>query len=241
MKAPAPAPAVFLELQGQCPICEAPTTFRAENDWLRDSLLCVRCGSIPRERALARVLHEKRPHWRRLAIHEASPVPRGITRKMQLEAPGYVPTHFVGGAPLGKLVGGVRNENLEAQTFADESFDLVVTQDVFEHLFDPAAATREIWRTLKPGGAHLCTFPISKHRADAVRWRARRNADGTVEHMESPEYHSGGRDLVTVDYGHDIHRQIADWAPFDVSIVRASNRAAGVLGEFTEVIVCQKA
>ncbi len=32
-----------------------------------------------------------------------------------------------------------------------------LTQDVFEHLFDPAAAFREIARTLQPGGAHVFT------------------------------------------------------------------------------------
>ncbi|MGH8487345.1 MAG: class I SAM-dependent methyltransferase [Gammaproteobacteria bacterium] len=45
-----------------------------------------------------------------------------------------------------------RCENLEEQTFHDEFFDLVITQDVFEHVFHPDLAIREIARTLRPGG-----------------------------------------------------------------------------------------
>ena len=55
---------------------------------------------------------------------------------------------------------GIRCENLEHLSFGDESFDLHLTRDVFEHLFDPATAFREIARTLRPGLAHLFTTPL---------------------------------------------------------------------------------
>jgi ubiquinone/menaquinone biosynthesis C-methylase UbiE len=41
--------------------------------------------------------------------------------------------------------------------FENESIDLHVMQDVFEHLFTPSAAFREIARTLRAGGAHVFT------------------------------------------------------------------------------------
>ena len=63
---------------------------------------------------------------------------------------------------------GVCCENLEHMSFGDESFDLHLTQDVFEHLFDPAAAFREIARTLRPGGAHLYYSARQKKRADSI-------------------------------------------------------------------------
>lgn len=52
---------------------------------------------------------------------------------------------------------GYRSEALERQTFADERFDLVMTQDVMEHIFDVEAAFRKIYRTV----AHL--FPPEYH------------------------------------------------------------------------------
>ncbi len=235
--------APFLDYQGVCPVCEQRVQFTAGNERFRDSLVCPRCASVPRERALALVLNEKRPNWRTLAIHECSPAERGISHRLRTEARGYVATHFFDAEPLGATVRGFRNENLEAQTFPDGSFDIVITLDVMEHLFDPEAAHREIWRTLKPGGLHLCTFPISKGRSNALTWRAKRDATGGVEHLAPAEYHGnpiGGAALVTVDYGYDIHKQIAEWAPFDVSVVRACNKTAGVMGEMTDVVVCER-
>lgn len=49
--------------------------------------------------------------------------------------------------------------------FRDASFDLVVAGAVFEHLVDPRAAAREIWRVLKPGGQVIadCSFVFPFH------------------------------------------------------------------------------
>lgn len=233
----------LVEYRGVCPVCAQGVMFSAKNEKFRDSLVCPSCGSVPRERALALVLNEKRPNWRTLAIHECSPAERGISHRLKSDAPRYVATHFFEDKPLGSMVRGFRNENLEAQTFADATFDIVVTLDVMEHLFDPATAHREIWRTLRPGGLHICTFPISKNQGPAMKARANRNADGSIEHLVPAEYHGnpiGGGALVTVDYGYDIHKQIAEWAPYDVSVVRANNKTAGVMGEMTDVIVCER-
>ena len=62
----------------------------------------------------------------------------------------------------GTIVNAVRCENLEHLTFDNESVDLHITQDVFEHLFDPAAAFREIARTLRLGGAHVLLLRSSE-------------------------------------------------------------------------------
>src|SRR5947207_15948896 len=75
--------------------------------------------------------------------------------KLARECPEYLPTHFFPDAPRGQIHRGFRCEDLMAQTFENESFDLVITSDVFEHLPDVTSAVREIMRTLKPGGAHI--------------------------------------------------------------------------------------
>jgi len=61
-----------------------------------------------------------------------------------------------------------KNRNLNAgycQTdclnlpFADNSFDLIVGMEVFEHLMNPAHALKEAARLLKPDGIIITTFP----------------------------------------------------------------------------------
>jgi 2-polyprenyl-3-methyl-5-hydroxy-6-metoxy-1,4-benzoquinol methylase len=44
---------------------------------------------------------------------------------------------------------GFRCEDIESLSFGNESFDLVITQDVMEHVLNPALAFAEIGRILK--------------------------------------------------------------------------------------------
>jgi 2-polyprenyl-3-methyl-5-hydroxy-6-metoxy-1,4-benzoquinol methylase len=69
-----------------------------------------------------------------------------------------VPAQYFPGVALGGRHGGIRCEDLEHQTFKDGSLDVIITQDVMGHVFDPAEVYREVYRTLRPGG-------IYKHNA----------------------------------------------------------------------------
>ena len=57
--------------------------------------------------------------------------------------------------------------------FLDGSFDVVISQEVFEHLPDPWAALAEVRRTLKPGGRLYLQVPfvIGYHSGPADYWR----------------------------------------------------------------------
>ena len=142
-------------------------------------------------------------------LHESSPVSgRGASRRLKNEAPGYVPSHYYPNAAAGEIVNGVRCEDLENLSFDDESSDLHLAQTLFEHLFDPAAAFREIVRTLRPGGAHVFTTPLVR-KNEPTRFCAPLAPDGSVIHLiEPPEYHrnpvSSEGSLVTVNWGYDI-------------------------------------
>jgi SAM-dependent methyltransferase len=237
---------IYLDYTGICPICEAPARFRASGPWLRDTLKCQSCpnGSLPRERALALVLQEVTPNWRDLNIHESSPENRGISKKIQKETKSYIATQLYPGIALGRMHQGFRNEDLQRLTFEDNEFDLFVSLDVFEHVPDPRLAFREIWRTLKPNGVLLSTFPVRKAQVAPVDPRVAFHGDGTITHLKEPEYHGNpvnpDGSLVTVDYGYEIHQKISEWAPFDVRVYRFNDKEHGILGEYTEVLLCRK-
>lgn len=231
------------EADGYCPICETQRRFAAKFHWYRDHLLCSGCGSIPRERAVALVLAERFPDWRRLRIHESSPVGRGVSLKLRQECPAYIATQFFPGEPVGAVVNGFRNENLERQTFPDASFDLVVSLDVMEHVNEPELCFKEIRRTLSPGGAYIFTAPTYKGETETTR-AARFLPDGLVEHFREAEYHGNPVNpqgsLVTFRYGYDLPELIAGWAAFSVRVHRFHDPYHGIIGEFTETYVCER-
>lgn len=185
------------------------------------------------------------PDWRNLAIHESSPGGRGVSQKLRKECPGYVETQYDPAVAAGERhpQEGYRSENLEKQTFADGSFDIVLSQDVFEHIFDPAAAIREIGRTLKSGGANMMTVPIVA-RASPSRRRASLGADGQVFHHLPPEFHGNPIDpngsLVTVDWGFDIAEFLSAHSHMPTMLYALEDRARGIQAEYLEVVISWK-
>jgi SAM-dependent methyltransferase len=228
---------------GNCPICQKSVIFESNYTWYRDHLFCDGCGSVPRERAVALTLEQYVPSWRHLRIHESSPEPRGISVKMQQQCSNYVATQFIPSQPLGVEYNGFRNENLECLTFPDQSFDVVVSLDVMEHVNDYETCFREIYRTLAVGGHYIFSAPTYKELVLSRRV-ARFLLDGSEEHYEPPEYHGNPVNeqgaLVTFRYGYDFAELIAKCSEFDVLVNRFCDAHHGIIGEFTEVYVCTR-
>ena len=230
---------------GWCPICAGEVTFASFDVWLRDHYFCPGCGSIPRERALMHAIEEHRPNWRELRIHEGSPCERGASQKLAGECRHYIQSQFDPDLGFGRQhpLKGYRSEDLEKQTFPDESFDLVITQDVMEHIFDVEAAFREIHRTLKPGGLHIFTTPlVNKDKPSLLR--ASRRDDGSVAHHFPPEFHGNPMSecgsLVVWHWGFDIARRITHAGAGTAQILDLEDERMGIEGEYLEVVIQSK-
>jgi SAM-dependent methyltransferase len=118
----------------------------------------------------------------------------------------------------------VPSEDLLGLSYADQSFDVVVTSDTLEHVPDVERALREIRRVLKRSGWHVFTVPVVWDRATTRRRASVRN-DGEVIHLLPPSYH-GNADLgaaadllVFYEFGREFVEQ-CERAGFAVRVLR---------------------
>lgn len=234
-------PVVF-QVCGHCPTCDSDVDFVARNTWLRDHLICTHCGSIPRERALMVVIDSYFPKWREAVIHESSPGQRGASLRLSNECSQYIPSQYFPGHTPGTVTNNMRCENLESLTFADESIDLHITQDVLEHVFHPSRAFKEIARTLKPGGMHIFTVPLV-NKGSPTKLRARIE-DNQIIYLEPEQYHGNpvgdGRALITIDWGFDICQSIFESTGLFTQLVHIDDVSKGIRAEYIEVLVTIK-
>ena len=230
------------QTSGHCPTCDREVDFVARNMWFRDHFFCSLCGSIPRERALMVAIESYFPEWREAVIHESSPGNRGASLRLSKECSNYIASQYFQKQTPGSMVGNVRCENLESLSFDDNSVDLHVTQDVLEHIFHPYKAFKEIARTLKPGGMHICSVPIvNKDKPSRLRARIEKN---DIVYLVPEQYHGNpvgdGRALVTVDWGFDICRHIFEASGLFTTILYIDDLSKGIRAEYIEILVTIK-
>jgi SAM-dependent methyltransferase len=235
--------ASYQKNNGYCPCCDSRTVFVSAHPWFRDHYRCTRCSSIPRERALMLTIQKYYPNWRTLSIHESSPNNSGASLKLRKQCPNYVASQYFPGQPPGARHEGALNQDLENQTFADGTFDLVVTQDVFEHIFDPGRAFEEIARTLRPGGAHIFSVPIINRHKKSERW-AQKDETGNVQFLGTPEYHANPVDRcgspVTMHWGFDIVDYIKSRTEMETTIEDPYDLDHGLSARFLEIFISKK-
>lgn len=78
-------------------------------------------------------------------------------------------------------------QDLQALDLRDASFDIVMTNEVLEHVPSIDAALSEIYRVLKVGGVHIGTMPFMYFQNESIV-RARME-NGRIVHLMEPEYH----------------------------------------------------
>ena len=120
----------------------------------------------------------------------------------------YIVSEFHPNFPFGEKIKGIRNENLEKLTFQKQSFDLVITGEVLEHVADLSKSLTEIYRILKIGGYHIFTTPVN-YSIKKTRLRATKSKNNSVKHLLPPILH--GNDVASGilafrDFGADIDK-----------------------------------
>lgn len=83
----------------------------------------------------------------------------------------------------------IRHEDLCALSFPDACFDLVICNEVLEHVYDLEGALRQCLRVLAPGGSFVGTLPFAYGQEQSVIKAHHRGHDIPPEVEGVPEIH----------------------------------------------------
>lgn len=102
--------------------------------------------------------------------------------------PRFLGTEYVPDEQQRRRLYPIPHEDLTRLSFRDESFDLTITNDVFEHVPSLPDALGELARVLRPGGVLIAVFPFAYDRDETIV-KAVQHGD-RIEHLAEPEYHA---------------------------------------------------
>ena len=221
-------------VEGVCVPCDTKMAFlvdmqsggkRHAHGWTpnwRERLECPLCRMNNRQRLMATLVKQAlsaKPAQHVYFLEQVTSIfnwAQTTFTQHQISGSEYLGHEYAGGA----VVKGIRHEDVENLSFADETLDLIISNDVFEHVPNPAKAFSECFRVLKPGGIMLATMPF--HRDKDLSVIRAKLTDGKLEHILPPAFHgnpvSADGSLVFTDFGWDLLDTIKSAGFRDVGI-----------------------
>ncbi|NLI82629.1 MAG: glycosyltransferase [Deltaproteobacteria bacterium] len=209
-------------VSGQCYPCGRHSKFlvdrrygavQEEGVWIpnwRERLVCGSCGLNNRQRLVAALTMD----WLSAVIGSDSCVymmeqvtPLYAFFRERFPGVRVIGSEFLNPSlPGGRIVDGIRHEDAERLSFLDSSVDVILSNDVLEHVNEPMAVLAECARVLRPGGMLVLTIPFHEARATSVRRASVLN--GEIKHHLEPQWHSNPispeGSLVFTDFGWDV-------------------------------------
>lgn len=253
---------------GRCNICGNSTNFYyTEKALYREQLFCQECRTTSRYRSIARGILDAISDLRGVRCKSIA----GLNRDLDIKALkvydtqasfywdtccypipdllskcSWIEVHtslYKPDQPRGARLGNdLTNQNLEALTFDEASFDIVITSDVMEHVRLDSLAHREIRRILRPGGRYIFTVPHYRHTRNNLERVAIIDPSDPEQdqYVMEKEYHGDansedGRALAYRVYGTEIDETLKELG-FEVEYSGREFPKLGILN--TELFYC---
>ena len=177
-----------------------------------ETCVCEECGLNSRMRALFDLLNiqcEINSNLRIYIAEQTTP----FFQKLKHKFPSLMGSEYLGAdRKCGKILinnennDNIRHEDITKLSFADEMFDIAITQEVFEHIPNYHQAFSELWRVISFGGSLVFSIPFF---FDLEKTRIRASFEnGNVVHYFPPEIHgnpiSNEGSLCFQNFGWDI-------------------------------------
>lgn len=232
----------YLSVVGFCEPCERASHFKlyctdsnAPN--FRESLICEHCGLNNRQRFIAGFV-------KKYLKTGSQPVTEIYVYEQVTSFYKYMMTHFsqcniIGSEFLGfdknpgEVIKGIRHEDAMALTFEDRSIDLIISNDVFEHVPCLKKSLAEVSRVLRKGGILIFTIPF--HTKNDMTISRACFESGRLIHLLPEQYHGNPVDnkgsLVFHDIGWDVLDMCKQAGFCDAYAVGYYNYLLGYIGD----------
>lgn len=237
--------------EGYCQCCEKNALFLA--DWqysdgtapnYRERLFCNHCGLNSRQRFILHyaknILKGRNEISKIFCYEQTTDFYRHLTKRMNnADVTG---SEYLGGDKTsGEIINGIRCEDALGLSFKNESFDIIISNDVYEHVPAVSTALHEAYRCLKKDGKLIFSLPFYMH--DKVsRQRAFIDDSGRTVHLLPEQYHanpvSRKGSLVYYDFGWDILNFCKEAGFKDAYIVAYYSMMYGHIGNGAQFIFC---
>jgi SAM-dependent methyltransferase len=201
---------------GYCPVCNRKTIFLMSEsfDRIRNGAVCFWCRSCSRHRHCAQVildsfkdkgiykLRDFRDRSDIMILNASIDMP--IAKALGSGYSNIIHSEYFDGVLSGEYKNGLRCEDFQALSFRDNSLDLIISEDVFEHVENYQKGFQEVYRVLKPGGFHIFSIPFLFDRPTELLYTFN---NGELELKEPVEYHGDpfrGRIPAFVRFGYNL-------------------------------------
>jgi SAM-dependent methyltransferase len=210
----------------------------------RERLECNMCKMNNRQRLMAGLVRQyfiNAPRSKSYFMEQVTPIYQWASQEFacfDLMGSEYLGFEY----ESGQIIDGIRHEDVENLSFKESSLDLIISNDVFEHVPNPAVAFSNCAQALKPDGLLLATFPFHHDKLVSMQ-RAELN-DGIIENLLEPEYHgnplSSKGSLVFTDFGWDVIEMLLQSGFRQVELEIYASRELGHFGHMPYVFRAKK-
>lgn len=245
-----------IEVLGQCLVCNSQESFivdlqyqlpqlvaACEPNW-RERLVCKGCHLNNRQRLMASLMQEEmntQLKTKCYMMEQVTPIYKWSVEKFGSDR--IVGSEFLGPSfSSGDHNSGIRHEDVTNLSFESDTFDLILSNDVFEHVPQYQTAFSECYRVLRKGGKLFMTIPFHLNSEKSIL-RARVE-NGNIINILPEQYHgnpvSEEGSLVFTDFGWDLFPEILKAGFISCKMLFFRSEKHGHLGGFQNLFVAVK-
>lgn len=244
------------DLIGYCQCCEKEAKFKL--DWMysdgdmpnyRERLICNHCGLNNRQRFIINYIKsmvrnfdntENKTIYCYEQVTSFYQYIKSLSQNLDFNLIG---SEYLGyDKKPGELINGVRHEDALNLSFRDKSIDIIVSNDVYEHVPDIKKAMSEAYRVLKDGGKIIFSVPF--YTFERKTKRRAEFQDGKIFNIMPEQYHgnpvSNKGSLVFYDFGWDLIDTCKEVGFTDCYMLSYYSYFYGYLGVFQFIFVAEK-